>query len=184
MFNHNDGKVIRYEKIADNRNLVTLATAYDHNCSEQETVEVSDAVLAVMLEYEQNENKYGRNQRNHRTDVPTNDYEAAKKGWVMPSADEILDAEEVRTEEMIRAEQEEKIIEDILSGLTKTERRRIYLFAHEDLNYSEIAEREGVSPAAVMYSCRNAFKKLKPHGDFLQNTVAASWLDLINCTNF
>ena len=51
MYNHNDGKVIKYEKIAKDRNLVTLATAYDHNCSRQQTVEVSDAVLAVMLRY-------------------------------------------------------------------------------------------------------------------------------------
>ncbi len=179
MYNHNDGKVIKYEKIAKDKNLVTLATAYDHNCSRQQTVEVSDAVLAVMLRYEKLENKYGRNQRNHREDMPDNDYDAAKKGLVMPSADEMLEAEELRKEEEAKIEAEKKHIIEIASLLTVKERRRVYMFAKKGLNYSEIAELDGVSTAAVTLSCKNAYRKLEPYRNFLQNTRVSEWVDLL-----
>ena len=104
MFIHKDGKKISYEKIGENKYLVNLDTAYDNNCSEQETVEVTGEVLAVMLDYERKETNHDRVMRKrHLVEMPSNDYEAAKKGMVLPSAEDILLLEEIRLEEEAQA---------------------------------------------------------------------------------
>lgn len=168
MFNHYDGKVIKYEKIADDRNLVILATAYDHNCSDQDTIEVSDAVLAVMLGYELNENKYGRNQRNHTKRMPETDYEAAKKGLVLPSAEEVYIAEEDK-EKMLK----------VFSHLSGKQRRRLYLMFKENHTYDSIAALEGVGITTIRDSIKGAMKQIKKHGEFILTSKARNWMDLL-----
>ena len=168
MYNHKDGKVIKYEKIAKDRNLVTLATAYDHNCSEQQTVEVSDAVLEVMLGYEQNENNFGRNQRNHRDEMPDTDYDAANKGLFLPSAEE----------EYIAEEDKDRILR-IFSHLSDKQRRRLYLMIKENHTYETLAAEEGVGLTTIRDSIKGALKQLKKYGNYLQIAKSKSWVDLL-----
>ncbi len=184
MFIHKDGKKISYKKIGENKYLVNLNTAYDNNCSEQENVEVTGEVLAIMLDYERKETNHDRVMRKrHLVEMPSNDYEAAKKGMVLPSAEDILLLEEIRLEEEAQAKKEKEYIIEIISFLTPTERRRLYLRSYKKLNAEKIADLEGVTSPAVRWSWRNARKKIEPYRDFLQRTIVKDWVSLLNCTN-
>ena len=180
-----EGKKISYKKIGENKYLVNLSTAYDNNCSEQETVEVTGEVLAVMLNYERGEKNFKRKERRyHRVDMPSNDYEAAKEGLVLPSAEDSYVLKEEKKADEIKAEEEESTLIGILSKLTKTERRRLYLISHKKLSYEEIAALDGVTRQAVRGSCLNAKRKIEPYSDFLQTTVVNDWTSLLICTKF
>ena len=184
MFIHKDGKKISYKKIGENKYLVNLNTAYDNNCSEQETEEVTGEVLAVMLNYERKETNHDRVMRKrHLVEMPSNDYEAAKKGMVLPSAEDILVLEEIKLEEKAQAENEKEYIIEIISILTPTERRRLYLRSYKKFSAEKIADLEGVTAPAVRWSWRNARNKIEPYRDFLQRTIVKDWVLLLKSTN-
>ncbi|MBP3855943.1 MAG: hypothetical protein IK990_10085, partial [Ruminiclostridium sp.] len=120
MFNHTDGKEIVYKKIGPNRNLVTLASAYDHNCSEQETCEVSDEVLEFMLNEERKNNSIGRRERRSRQKMPKNDQKAAELGLSLPSAEDVYIAEEDSKTDCTCIE--ESKISELFANLTDVQR--------------------------------------------------------------
>ena len=177
MFNHTDGKEIVYKKIGPNRNLVTLATAYDHNCSEQETCEVSDEVLELMLNEEKKNNRIGRKERRSRQKMPKNDQKAAELGLSLPSAEDVFIAEEDYKNDSSCIE--ESKISELFASLTDVQRRRLYFMFKYDLTYEELADREGISYISAHESIDSALRKLKNHGAFLLTTSLDGWLYLL-----
>ena len=171
-----DDRVTEYEKLDENVNEVQLSTAYDHNCSEQQTEIINDEMLDTIIDSDNdlaNKNRYDRKQR---VEFPTTDAEAIKLGMIVPSMDDMMALKERQ------AEQTKKLLK-IFSTLTEIERRRLYLYSWKKMSYSKIAKVEGVSIPAVMYSCDSAVEKLRPYGRYLQCCEVENWSKLLICTN-
>ncbi len=162
---------VKFIKVAANRNLIKLATAYDTNCSSQEYAEVNDETLEFILNSELKFSSAGRNERNHTVPYPEEDKLTVKIGAITDSVEEIYFSE--------RNQEEIDMIQKILSILTPCQRKRMYMYFKLNLTYKEIGEKEGVGFTAIQHSCEIALKKLKPYGEILRNTTIVKWLDLL-----
>ena len=170
-----DDRNIEFEKLGENINEVKLSSAYDHNCSEQQSEVVTDEMLDNMIDSDNdlaNKNRYDRKQR---VDMSKTDKEMVKLGLTLPSAEDVVIAEEEQEE----GRKEEKRILEIFSHLTEIQRRRLFLMYNDNLSVAEIAELEGVGEWSIRDSIRIAIKNLREHGDFLQKTKAKNWSDLL-----
>lgn len=171
MYDFSEEHRIDFIRIGENKNLVRLSTAYNNNCSEQEYVEVNDETLEYMLLNEKEISSKNRNFRRKTIPVPEEDNKAAKVGLINSSAEDCYfckyDKEEIS-----------KIL-DILSLLTKCERRRIYLHYKLGLTYKEIGKLDKVGCTAIHHCCNKGIKKLRPYYHFLQKTHVVDWMDLL-----
>lgn len=170
-----DDRVTEYEKLDENVNEVQLSTAYDHNCSEQQTEIINDEMLDTIIDSDNDLANKNRYDRKLRVDMPTTDKETVKLGLIVPSAEEVYIAEE----EMVEGRKEENKILEIFSHLTPTQRRRLFLMYNDQLSVAEIADLEGVGEWSIRDSIRIAIRKLQEHGDFLLETKCKNWSDLL-----
>ena len=100
--------------------------------------------------------------------MPENDYEAAKEGIVLPSAEEVY----------IASEDKERILK-VFSHLSDKQRRRLYLMFKENHTYETLAAVEGVGITTIRDSIKGAMKQIEKHGKFLLTTKAHGWVDLL-----
>ena len=178
-FNH---RTISYVKKDNNANLIKLSSEYDNNCSEKEYVEVDDTTLDFMIENDRYIRKQERNKRDFESIYPLDDDRCKGNNVVALSVEEKyfqrLDNPEYQRKKHLSE------LNSIFEKLSDKERRRLYMKAKFDMTYAEIAEIEGITPAAVQASCKRAYMSLRRYKHILQKRTAKSWIELLKPPNF
>ncbi len=170
-------KKIAFERVAENVNVVKLASVYDHNCSEEDTVILNDVQLQALLDDQKEWENSNHRQRDYAELFPKTDSDSEQAEITVPSAEDTYI--EIETLEAIDPDNEKKVLLKIFSKFTDKQRRRLYLNAKKGLTYDEIAEVEGVGMSTVRDSIKAAENKLKMHRELLLNLTLQNWLDLL-----
>lgn len=127
---------IEFIKNGENKNLVTLATAYDNNCSQQNIIEVDDRVLSEMIKSKNEDNSYERWQRERIDFSEFNEVTIGEVYGIREESFEDSILENIWLEELLR-ECGEKSFNRAKLAITK------------GLSARAIAKMEGVSHSAV-----------------------------------
>lgn len=138
---------IEFIKNGENKNLVTLATAYDNNCSQQNIIEVDDRVLSEMIKSKNEDNSYERWQRERIDFAEFNEVTIGEVYGIREESFEDSILENIWLEELLR-ECGEKSFNRAKLAITK------------GLSARAIAEIEGVSHSAVDKSLTKVRKVL------------------------
>jgi len=152
--------------------VITISDYYTVNCSEQKIVEVNAEIFTYL-----NSDKTGEDSK-ERDD---------RRKYVPFGFDEMAIAElnekfvQSAEEEYFRTKDEEQIsrIKKIFSKLTHCQRERLYNHVVLKMTFKEISEREGVSISSIQKSYELGIKKLRNHGEVIQNIALDKWGELL-----
>ncbi len=155
-----------------NTKVIRISDYYTVNCSEQKIVEVNEELLSYL-----NSDKTGE-ESNERGD---------RRKYVPFGFDEMAIAQlnekfvQSAEEEYFRTKDEEQIssIKKIFSKLTPCQRDRMYNHVVLKMTFKEISEREGVSISSIQKSYELGIKKLRNHGEVIQNIALDKWGELL-----
>lgn len=112
-------------------------------------VPVSDEVFEGWCDLRREEDRLRKRESYHHHKLTVDEYEA---GWRVGERDPIQD-------ELIQREETERLYHAI-SKLTPIQRRRILMLL-EDMNYSQIAQKEGRDPSVIYRSIKKSFHHLR-----------------------
>lgn len=168
---------VKFTKVGENKNMISLEDEYTHNCSEEKYQVVNDEVISAMQEYDQSVLRQKQADYNFCAPCFFDDSVLTQNNINEISIEEQYSFNiEEENEERI---QELKFIRSIFNELTDLQRDRIYMHIVYKIKLSSIAEYEGVSPATVSVSYNNGLKKLRRYRDFLLKMKALEWAGLL-----
>ena len=142
-----ESRELKFVKSGENKNLVTLATVYDTNCSQQKVIEIDDRVLSEMIKSKKEDNNYERWQRDRIDCAEFNEVTIGEVYGIREESFEDAVLENIWLEELLR-ECGEKSFNRAKLAITK------------GLSARAIAEMEGVSHSAVSKSLTKVKKIL------------------------
>lgn len=121
-------------------------------CKEDVFVEITEEMLEAMKAADRQEAAYRRRTYYHKAQYSLDCHDGMENNVLhhSPSPEEIYMSEEA-TRELFTA----------IGQLTETQQRRLIAYYFEGMNFSQIADAEGVSPGSVAQSVKAALKKLK-----------------------